>query len=194
MVPVPQSVLAYFTQFDVQTAVDLMSGSKDPKVPPTLRWQDLGNFYRARLAALQVPVEYAIFLEALHQAVWLDVPAKWRPDKPSAPARPDLSIGISTVWDESCFTRRFTCGSHSLELMVGLGEEEGLQLGVLLYDGDEEVVLDGDLLSGWSQPEGIDTFWTEEAITPLNETIAPEPFKRWTDQAWTAIDAALPSG
>jgi hypothetical protein len=195
MLQVPPSVLAYFTQFDVQTAVDLMGGSKDPKVPPTLRWDDVGNFYRARLAALQVPVEFAIFLEELWRAVWADVPARWKAAQPSKPSRPDLSISVGTVWDEGCFSRSYTCGNHALELSVSLNAEEGLQFGILLFDDrdDDESILDADQLVGWSQPENVLTYWTEHAVNPLKETFATEPFREYTQQAWAAIDAAMVS-
>lgn len=190
MITVPQSVLAYYQQLDVQTAIDLLRGSKDPKVPPSLRWDQVEGFYRARLAALQMPIEYAIFLETLWRAVWTEVPSGWKPRKPSEPARPDLSIGVATIWDEGCFSRRFERGDHALELMVGLDVEEGLQVGVLLYDGEENVLLNANLLEGWVQHPDVDTYWTEEPITPLSETIAIEPFRRWTDQAWVAVAAA----
>ncbi|WP_311268772.1 hypothetical protein [Sphingobium sp. WCS2017Hpa-17] len=189
MITVPQSVLAYFEQPAVQSAVDLLLAKKEPKVPDNLQWKDVPAFYRASLAARQVPIEFAIFTEELWRHVWVDVPTAWRPCAPSNPARPDLSVSAWTVWDEGCFSRRFERAGLSLELAAGLWSETGLQLGVLVYGIDGRRLLDICPLKGWDR-EGYDMLWTQEEIIPFGETVDLEPFKPWTDQAWEAIARA----
>ncbi|MFN3725239.1 MAG: hypothetical protein ACK4SZ_02925 [Allosphingosinicella sp.] len=191
MIAVPESVLAYFQQPSVQTAVDLLLTGKEPKVPANLRWEEVASFYRACLAAQQVQAEYALFLEALWGAVWTEIPAGWRGCRPSNPARPDLAIGIATIWSEGCFSRRFERQGYSLELSAGLWPDTGLQLGVLLYDEENSVLLTDDLLKGWIREGDIDTYWTQEEIAPLAATIDAAQFGQWRDQAYQAIAASV---
>ncbi|SHM44902.1 hypothetical protein SAMN05518668_109177 [Sphingobium sp. YR657] len=189
MITVPQSISAYFEQSAVQAAVDLLLAKKEPKVPDNLQWKDLPAFYRASLAARQVPIEFAIFTEELWRRVWGEVPSDWKPCAPSAPARADLSVSAWTIWDEGCFSRRFERAGVALELSAGLWSDTGLQLGILLYDTDDRRLLDTWPLHGWDR-EGYDTVWTQDEITPFGETIMLEPFKPWTDQGWDVIGRA----
>jgi hypothetical protein len=189
MISVPQSVLAYYEQPAVQTAVDLLLNAKEPQVPDNLQWHEVGSFYRSSLAARQVQTEYAIFLEALWSAVWVDIPELWRPRPPSKPARPDLAIGIKTVWNEGCFGRRFERQACALELFVGLWSDTGLQLGIVLYGPKGDLLLVDRLLDGWAR-EGYRAYWTQEKIASLSATIAPSPFAGWTQQAWGAVAEA----
>ena len=191
MITVPKSVLAYHTQPDVETAIDLLLASKKDTVPAALKWHEVSAFYRATLAARQTPIEFALFLEAVWRAVWSEVPPLWKPCDASHPTRPDLSVKISTVWEESCFSRRFEYGSYSLELSVGLWPEEGLQLGIVLYDKSETMLLTEALMPGWVGSIEFDTVWTPETVIALGDQISTTAFTRWTDQAWEAVRAAI---
>lgn len=191
MIRVPESVLAYFQQPAVETAVDLLLSGKEPKVPGNLRWEDVSSFYRACLAARQVTIEYAIFLEEVWREVWIDGPTGWKPCPPSAPARPDLGVGVGNVWSEGCFSRRFERKDLALELSVFMWTEKGLQLGILLYDEQETVLLDAAELEHWEQEGDLDTYWTQDEIVQLADTISAEPFKPLTDQARRAISNAV---
>jgi hypothetical protein len=190
VIKVPDSVLAYFQQPAVQTAVDLLLAKREPKVPESLRWDEVSSFYRACLAARQVPIEFASFCEELWRGVWGEPPAGWKSAVPSRPDRPDLDVGPTTVWNEGCFTRRFVRGNLSLELAVGLWTDNGIQIGVVLYDEEEEVILDEAPLRGWAQ-EGYDMYWNQGEISPLAAQVDLEPFRPWTTRAWQAIDNGL---
>lgn len=190
MIEVPESVLAYFQQPAVRTAVDLLSGRRDPRIPDHLGWDELSTFYRACLAARQVPIEFAIFCEELWREVWGTPPDRWKSPPPNRPGRADLGVGYATVWDEGCLTRVFSSGNRSIELAVGLWDDVGIQIGILLYDLEEEVLLDEDVLTGWAQ-EGEWLFWTQEEITPLSAKVDLEPFRAWVVQAWRAIESGL---
>lgn len=190
MITVPESVLAYFSQSAVRTSVDLLLSGKEPKVPIDLQWDEVPSFYRACLAARQVQAEFAIFTEQLWREVWDDVPQEWRPCAPGRPDRPDLAVGLSTIWNEGCFGRRFEKGGFAVETSVGLWANTGFQLGLLLYDRKERVVLREDELDGWSS-EGCDTFWTQEQITPLTASISIGPFRKWAAQAWGAVSSSI---
>lgn len=194
MITVPESVFAYFTQPAIQTAVDLLLTRKEPKIPGNLTWNEVSSFYRASLAARQVPTEFAMFTEQLWREIWTDVPTCWRPIPPSKPARPDLAVGVSTVWDQGCFSRRFECSAYALELSAGLWLDTGLQLGVLLYDKQENVPLRKEDLVGWAQENGTDTFWTQDGAGSLSKVIAPADFRGLAKQALDAVATVFPGG
>lgn len=191
MITVPKSVLAYYTQPDVETAIDLLLASKKDTIPAALKWHEVSAFYRATLAARQTPVEFALFLETVWRAVWPVAPPLWKPCDASHPARPDLSIKISTVWEERCFSRRYEYGDYSLELSVGLWSAEELQLGILLYDKSETMLLTEALMPGWVRSMELDTVWTPETVITLGDQISATAFTRWTEQAWEAVRAAI---
>lgn len=190
MIDVPESVLTYFGQQSVRTAVDLLLAHREPRVPGNLKWNEVSDWYRATLAARQVAADFAIFTSELWTAVWSDVPGGWKADAPDDPDRDDLSIAISAVWDEGCFSRRFTREGWSLELAAGYWTDRGFQLGVGVYDKRDSEKLRGRLPDGWSR-EGGDMYWTQEDITPLSPTVSPEPFRQWTEGAWRAVAAAI---
>lgn len=189
MITVPESVLAYFRQLDIATAVDQMGKAKEPKIPPSLTWGQLGAFYRARLAALQVPIEYALFLEQLWSVVWSDLPHGWTARNPSDPGEGALSLSVGSVWEAGTFGRMFERGDQVIELYVGLDDKIGVQLGFAVYDGDMLIRSDG--LPGWVPYPDTDAVWTGETIVPLAETLVTAPFQRLAEQAWTAIATAL---
>lgn len=189
MITVPESVLTYFEQSAVETAVDLLLTGKEPKVPDNLRWDEVASFYRACLAARQVQAEFALLTEELWRAIWHAAPTDWKPRAPADPERPDLGVGISTIWDEGCFSRRFEQRNCSLELTAGLWSNSGVQIGVALWDKGDKILLDSSALLGWAQ-EGYDMFWTQDEIAPLAKTIDPASFERWTKQAWAAVATA----
>jgi hypothetical protein len=194
MIEVPQSVLAYFQNRDVETAVDhLLATDKasKTKLAGVERWEHLPGYYRANLAARQTPVEFAILLEALWCAVWTGVPAAWRACPPAEPARPDLAVNVTTVWEQGCFDRRFEVDGMAIELAVALSTNEGIQLGVVLYDAEENTLLTDDALPGWSKSEDYDTYWTDGEIVPLAATIDPSPFQARVQGALSAVDRAL---
>lgn len=194
MIEVPQSVLAYFQNRDVETAVDHLlatdKGSKT-KLIGVERWEHLSGYYRANLAARQTPVEFAILLEALWCAVWTGIPAAWRACPPTEPARPDLAVNVMTVWEHGCFDRRFEVDGMAVELAVALSANEGIQLGVVLYDAEERTLLTDDALPGWSKSEDYDTYWTDDEIVALAATIDPSPFQVCVEAALSAVDCAL---
>ena len=196
MIKVPASVLAYYQQPDVQTAVKLLlsaeGGRKKSPATATLRWKDIPDYYRALLAARQSPVEFAIFVEALWRQVWTDIPAIWKASaKPGDPPRPDLSVDVANIWLEKGFGRQFKHRDFTLELYAYLTLEDGFQLGMSLGDEEADVILSPELLDGWTRDDDYDTFWTQEEVVPLAEAIPIEPFRKWTDQAWQAIAAAV---
>ena len=190
MINVPPSVLAYYQQRDVEMAVELMV-SLGKKVPDVRGWSEVPLYYRSWLAAHQTRAEFALFLEEVWRSVWEDRPAGWVPRDPNHPDRPDLSISIETVWDEGCFSRRFEQGDYALELSGGLWSDECLQLGVLLYDAEEDVALDDRAMAGWAMSQGFDTFWTGEEIVAMAPVIDLAPFKPRVQRAWEAIEMAI---
>lgn len=196
MITVPPSVLAYHQQPDVTMAVDLLldadksaktaRASKSPIAK--LGWNDVAPYYRACLAAHQTRAEFALLLEALWRAIWRDAPPSWCPLEPGD-QREDMAIDVHTVWYECCFSRGFKKGSYALELSVYLEARGEVQLGIALWDGDENL-LQPKSLTDWEQ-EDSGYFWTESQIVPLGEVIDPAAFQPWAEQAWTATAAAL---
>lgn len=194
MIEVPPSVLAYFQNRDVETAVDhLLEGDKGKKTKLTgvSDWRHLAGYYRATLAARQTPVEFAIFLEELWRVVWTEMPRPWRAVAPSDAARPDLAVNVATIWDENCFGRRFEKDGLALELYVGLWTEGGLQLGVLLYEDKDKTVLADHALPGWARSDDYDTHWTDWEIVPLQSMIDPAPLKAAADAALSVVNCVL---
>ena len=79
----------------------------------------------------------------------------------------------------------------AVELAVALSANEGIQLGVVLYDAKERTLLTDDALPGWSKSEDYDTYWTDGEIVPLAATIDPSPFQVCVEAALSAVDCAL---
>lgn len=192
MVDVPESVLTYFSKPSVKTAVDLLMTGKRHRVPESLQWSEVPSFYSACLAARQTPVEYAILLAQLWTAIWQDGPKGWTPCLPESPMRPDLTIGPESVWDEECFTRRFTQDDRSVELSVSIsGAYSGVQLGVDCYDEDENSLCDDVLREeGWEFVAEYRTFWTPAGEVKLSSTLDLGPLYARRDVALRIVGAA----
>lgn len=184
MIEVPQSVMAYFTQPAVATAVDLLLSGKKPKVPENLRWDELAAFYRACLAAQQVQAEYAILMEKFWRAIW-QVPPSFTPTTPHDPGRRDMSVAISTIWDQGYFSRGFKKSDWWLDLTVYLEDSTGFQVGVGLWRGSE-FMLDKGALPNWAS-EDSETLWTSPGLVPLVEVVDPSPFRELADDAMELV-------
>ena len=187
MITVPESVQAYEGRNDVQMAVTLLLGLKG-KTPPLDGWGDVASYYGAWLAAQQTKADYAIFLERVWNDVWSSFPTSWRPCQPGDPYRSDLSVSVDAVWSEKCFSRRFERAGIALELSVWL--ESGLRVGIVLYNGREEALLDEGSVPGWQQLNGYDFLWSEERVD-VSEGIADlSVFRPLVAKAWSVIEGA----
>ncbi|NJR80340.1 hypothetical protein [Sphingomonas corticis] len=192
MIDVPPSVLHYALDPDVTLAVELLLDGDDTATIAKLRWPDLPSYYRAWLAAQQTCAEHALFLEQLWNAVWREVPKPWQERLPGDPIREDMAIDPASVFEYGCFSRSFERPGYLLELGVTLERGGRVQLGVGLWDEDDNDLLDAAQLPEWEQEESeSDYFYTQQMIMPLAERVDPGAFAKWANGAWNAVTAAM---
>ena len=192
MADVPESVVTYFTKPSVRTAIDLLGSGKRHRVPEALQWSEVPSFYSACLAARQTPVEYAILLAQLWNAIWQDGPNGWTACPPEPPMRRDLTIEIENIWAEECFTRCFTQDDRSVELSVCIsGAQTGAQLGICFYDEHENPLCsDAFREVGWEFYAEYDTFWTPAGEVELSAKMELGPLFVRRDAALRIVGAA----
>ena len=161
--PMPASVLSYFTDKPTRMATDLLLAKKTPPVPEDVGWIELRNFYQANLAAKQIEAEHAIFLEELWQEVCEPMGAPWRSYEPHDQKEIN-AVDLKTIWEESWFLREFSKGQYSCEIAIYVGKDEGVQVGFGLWD-DEDNLLESLPSEEWEEPDDI--LWSEEGLVPI---------------------------
>jgi len=165
--PMPASVLSYFTDKPTEMATDLLLAKKRPSVPEDVAWNEIRAFYKASLAAEQVKAEHAIFLNELWEEACEPMASPWTSSEPHQQTE-DCATDIRSIWDESCFTREFFNGDYGCEIVTCVGRDEGVQVGYGLWH-DGESLFENDSPAGWESPEEM--LWSPEGAVPVAEKI-----------------------
>lgn len=181
--PLPASVLSYYTDRPTEMAADLLLAKKRPTVPEDVTWQDLQAFYKASLAAKQIEAEHGIFLNELWKEVCEPMPEPWTCHEPHQQAK-DCAIDLASIWEEHCFTREFFNGEYGCEIVTCIGKNEGIQVGFgLWHEGDN--MLEGIPSEGWEDPDDI--IWSPEEAVPIVAEIDLQKLRQLADEGMAFI-------
>ncbi|MGB3752435.1 MAG: hypothetical protein WA954_00880 [Parerythrobacter sp.] len=161
--PMPASVLSYFVDKSTKMATDLLLAKKRPSVPEDIAWNELRAFYQANLAAKQIEVEHAIFLEELWKEVCEPMGVPWTIYGPHHQKEIN-AVDLRTIWDESWFLREFFKGQYSCEIAIYVGQDEGIQVGFGLWH-EEDSLLRSTPSGEWEEPDDI--LWSPEGAVPV---------------------------
>lgn len=177
-ISMPASVLSYFTDKPTEMATDLLLAKKRPTIPEDVAWEDLHAFYKAILAAKQIEVEHAIFLNDLWVEICQPMNAPWVPNEPHQ-QNGDCAIDLASIWQESFFTREFSNGVYSCEILTFIGKDEGIQIGYGLWH-DGENLLKSTPSPDWETPDDI--LWSAEGAVPITPVIDLQNLRQLADE------------
>lgn len=180
MMKTPGSVVAYCTDRSTKLAVDLLLAKKRPQFPEDLKWNELPDFYRANLAAYQVRIEFALFLNRVWDEVWSSMPEPWAAASPHDPGDRAV-LSWDQIWDEDCFAREYTKGAWSCQLSVLRDDSDGLQLAFGIWQNGESIFgeLDtAELPKSWELDGDHEYGWTDEGMLPITATVDLSSLKK----------------
>lgn len=106
----PQSVFRYLTDPQLRAGVESVLEYRTKKLPPGLEWDELGQYFRAAVAASSVQADWALALGQLWRCVWPDQLVGWSPVSVDEQATRefDAHVSIDKCWSEEWFGRCFT--------------------------------------------------------------------------------------
>ena len=202
----PESYRAYCTDVAVQTAVDHILLSENPKkplsLPADIEWKDLPAFHRAVLSAHQVRCEYAVFLIDLWDALWqraldtCEIGTKLEPWSVATTEQWNVQkLDTNTLWDKSWFGRGFDIAETNFQIVSGVWVDRDVRLSFSIWDKN-----DGDQTTGctfgddWPQQEmDIGVAWTSKQLAPIpdNGVIDLDPLDRAVSDALKAVTTYL---
>ena len=147
---VPETVQFYYEKRANTEAIDLLLNQKNP--PKDSRWEELNEFYSARLAAEKTQYDLWNFFREMAAKLWGAPLANFSHCRESDMADYEGGQRLETVWDEKEFYQSFRIRDRYF-FCIGcqICQESSLNMWFYLLDeNDEDLSIQWNLSENWA--------------------------------------------
>lgn len=176
----PASVLHYINDPAVRSSVDDLMPYNLKKMPGSIGWEDLPDYYQAQRATLQTCLETCLAMDELWRAVWQAqerslAKKQWHaltPDEQSRKPHHTL-LTPEECWDSWCLYRAYSRG-NKLFMYLGTGfTEDGIRIGIGAHQERRNQLLKYAKLDPaiFEYHADDDEWWTIASDVPAEELV-----------------------
>lgn len=176
-IAVPETIQFYYGKKVNYEAINLILNQVKP--PKDSTWEELDEFYGAKLAAQKTRYDLWCFLREIAKALWEEKIAALARCNEIEMVDYDDDHLIDTVWSEKEFYQIYTI-REKYEFFIGckIGDTDDLYLWFYLTDDKENCLSDEWELSGdWDTPDDNNIIYSKVKIPVIRSKIVDlEPF------------------